>query len=170
MLRISKLTDYGTLIMSQMARYPQRIHSAHELAAALDLGIPTVSKILKRLAGHGLVAGVRGVNGGYSLSRQPERISVADIVDALEEQPFGLTECSAATGLCDIEASCRIRANWRTINRIVRTALEKVSVASMVQPPTPEQRIGFDLPAASLVRRHTVPAKRLARTAKPAPQ
>ena len=170
MLRISKLTDYGTLIMSQMARYPQRIHSANELAVMLGLSIPTVSKILKRLAGHGLVTGVRGVNGGYSLSRLPERISVADIVDALEEQPFGLTECSAATGLCDIEATCRIRANWRTINRIVRGALEKVSVASMVQPAPLEQRIGFDPPDEFVVRRNIAAAQRLARAAKRAAQ
>ena len=143
MLRISKLTDYGTLIMSQMARHPERIHSANDLAVVLGLGIPTTSKVLKGLARHGLVTGFRGLHGGYSLTRAPQAISVADIVDALEEQPFGLTECSAGTGLCDIEDNCRIRASWRTINSIVRKALQDVSVASMVQPEPSGQRVAF---------------------------
>jgi FeS assembly SUF system regulator len=135
MLRVSRLTDYGTLIMSQMARFPTRVHSARDLASALGLGMPTVSKVLKGLMRHDLVASVRGVRGGYSLTRAPERISIADIVDALEEHPFGLTECSATTGLCDIEDGCRVRANWRSINDIVRRALEAVSLAEMAGPP-----------------------------------
>ena len=134
MLRISKITDYGTLLMSRMALEPARVQSASELAQALGLGLPIVSKILKSLARHGLLVAARGLRGGYSLSRPPERISLADIVDALEEQPFGMTQCSAATGLCAREADCGVRTSWRTINGIVRRALEDVSVASMLQP------------------------------------
>ena len=135
MLRVSRLTDYGTLIMSQMARFPTRVHSARDLASALGLGVPTVSKVLKGLMRRELVASVRGARGGYSLTREPERISIADIVDALEEHPFGLTECSATAGLCDIEDGCRVRANWRSISDIVRRALEGVSLADMAGPP-----------------------------------
>jgi DNA-binding IscR family transcriptional regulator len=100
-----------------------------------------VSKILKSLARHGLLVAVRGLRGGYSLSRPPDRISMADIVDALEEQPFGMTQCSAASGLCAREADCGVRAGWRTINGIVRQALEDVSVASMVQPVAGQQAV-----------------------------
>lgn len=141
MLRISKLTDYGTLIMSQMASEPERIHSANELAVGLGLSIPTTSKVLQSLARHGLVSGVRGLRGGYSLSRSPHAISVADIVDALEDQPFGLTECSAGSGLCEIEDNCRIRVTWKTINAMVRRTLQEVSVASMVQPEATVQKV-----------------------------
>lgn len=141
MLRISKITDYGTLLMSRMALEPARVHSASELALALGLGAPVVSKILKSLARHGLLVAVRGLRGGYSLSRPPDRISMADIVDALEEQPFGMTQCSAASGLCAREADCGVRAGWRTINGIVRQALEDVSVASMIRPVAGQQAV-----------------------------
>ena len=134
MLRISKITDYGTLLMTRMAVEPARVQSASELALGLGLGVPVVSKILKSLARHGLLVAARGYRGGYSLSRSPERISLADIVDALEEQPFGMTQCSAAAGLCTREADCVVRTSWRSINGIVRRALEDVSVASMLQP------------------------------------
>ena len=153
MLRVSRLTDYGTLVMSQMARRPSAVHSASDLAAALGLGTPTVSKILKSLARHELVAGVRGLRGGYSLTRAPEHITLAEVVDALEERPFGLTECSATAGLCDIEEACRIRANWRSISGIVRRALEDVTLADMVGPAPGERRIDV-----RSIRRARVPA------------
>ncbi len=134
MLRISKLTDYGTLILAHMAGSPERMHSAAGLAEALGLGLPTVSKVLKTLGRHTLVTSQRGAHGGYLLSRPPTQISVADVIDALEDQPFGLTECSASAGVCGMEGECRIRDNWLRINGVVRQALQGVSVADMVHP------------------------------------
>lgn len=133
MLRINRLTDYGTLALTYLAMHPERMHSAADVAAELGLGVPTVSKVLKALGRHDLVRSIRGLRGGYSLSRAPEAISVADIVDALEDQPFGLTECSASAGLCGFERNCRIRSNWQRINRIVRRTLESVSLADMMR-------------------------------------
>lgn len=135
MLRISKLTDYGTLVMTHMAAAPARQYSANEIAVALGLGVPTVSKVLKTLARHGLVVSMRGSRGGYALTRAPELISIADIVDALEEQPFGLTECSATSGLCHHEDGCTIRTNWQRINEVVRNALEGVRLVDMLRRP-----------------------------------
>src|SRR3546814_4957223 len=106
MLRVSKIIDYGTLVLTHMARCPQRLFSAADLAATLGLGQPVVSKVLKELSHHDLVKSSRGAKGGYVLSRAPEQISIAQIIDALEEQPFGLTECSATPGACSIEADC----------------------------------------------------------------
>ncbi len=134
MLRISKLTDYGTLIMTHMARVPDRMHSAAGLAETLGLGLPTASKVLKALGRHELVTSLRGAHGGYTLARPARSITVADIIDALEEQPFGLTECSATSGLCEMENGCGIRSNWLRINTVVRHALEDVSLADMVEP------------------------------------
>lgn len=131
MLRISKITDYGTLVLTRIAAQPDRHLSANELADSLGLGLPTVSKVLKALARHGLVTSVRGAHGGYNLARPAGAITMAQIIDALEEQPFGLTECSASTGVCERETGCGIRVNWLHINNVVRRALEAVSLADM---------------------------------------
>lgn len=135
MLRISKLTDYGTLILAHMAGVPDRVYSAAELSEALNLGLPTVSKVLKTLGRHQIVTSRRGARGGFSLARPARQISLAQIVDALEEQPCGLTECSARSGLCSLEASCLIRDKWRGINTVVRDALQAVSVTELIPPP-----------------------------------
>lgn len=139
MLRISKLTDYGTLVLTHMASEPGRVFSVADLSAALGLGAPTVSKVLKSLGRHALVTSTRGAHGGYALSRAAAQISVADIVDALEEQRFGLTECSANSGVCELEDDCRIRERWIGINTVVRDALQAVSLADMLGPPHPPQ-------------------------------
>ncbi len=81
MLRVSKLTDYATEVMTVLAAAPARVHNAQELAERARLEAPTVSKLLKQLAQAGLVESFRGVNGGYRLARDPAQISIADIVD-----------------------------------------------------------------------------------------
>jgi FeS assembly SUF system regulator len=133
MLRLSKLTDYGTVIMTYMARKPDALHTAREITDQIHVALPTVSKVLKLLAQEGLLRSYRGVNGGYSLSRAPDRISVAKIIKALEG-PIGLTECSSSPGLCHQESVCPIRPNWLKINRAILATLEGITLAEMAQP------------------------------------
>jgi FeS assembly SUF system regulator len=130
MLRLSKLSDYGTVIMSYMAREPGDIHSVAEMAATLGITAPTVSKVLKTLARRDLVQSMRGAKGGYILSRPPEQISIAEVIDAMEG-PFGMTECSVVAGLCAQEAWCPIRGSWLRLNQVVRRALSEVTLADM---------------------------------------
>jgi FeS assembly SUF system regulator len=137
MLRISKIVDYGILVLTHMAARPTHVCSAAELAAGLGLGQPVVSKVLKLLAQHRLVASTRGAHGGYRLEREASRISVAEIIDALEEQPFGLTECTAMPGACSVESGCHIRTHWQRINLVVRRTLESVTLADMLDEAAP---------------------------------
>ncbi|WP_322998921.1 SUF system Fe-S cluster assembly regulator [Castellaniella sp.] len=137
MLRISKIVDYGILVLTHMAARPTHVCSAAELAASLGLGQPVVSKVLKLLAQHRLVASTRGAHGGYRLERDADQINVAEIIDALEEQPFGLTECTAVPGACSVEAGCHIRTHWQRINLIVRRTLESVTLADMLDEGRP---------------------------------
>lgn len=133
MLRLSKLTDYGTVLMTALARHPSEQRSAAELAENTHIAAPTVRKLLKRLTHAGLVESSRGAQGGYRLARAPERISVADVIAALEG-PLGLTECAVHNGRCGIESDCSLRGNWRIINRAIRDALSGVSLAEMTAP------------------------------------
>jgi FeS assembly SUF system regulator len=148
MIRVGKLTDYGLVLMSQIARRPgTELHTARDLAQKCGLPLPTVSKVLKTLLQSGLLASHRGIKGGYSLARGAEVISLAEIISALEG-PLALTECSTdITGLCDLEPSCPIRDNQRIINHVVRGALEKVMLSDLIRPMqlTAMQGVGANL-------------------------
>lgn len=158
MLRISKIIDYGTLILTYMAGTPNQVISAADLASSLGLGPATVSKVLKSLGQHGLVTSTRGARGGYSLSRPAPEINLAQIIDALDEQPFGLTECTSTPGVCSVEADCHIRTNWERINAIVRRTLEEVTVADMIHPMTDEPLTFYPSRAAGDIADHSVKA------------
>ena len=135
MIRITRLTDYGLVVMTQFLRCPERpVRTGRDLAAETRLPLPTVSKILKSLAQAKLLVSHRGVQGGYSLARQPEEISVADVVRAMEG-PIAVTLCShEASGQCELELSCQLRSNWRTINQGIYQMLDSISLVEMSRP------------------------------------
>ena len=133
MLRMSKLADYGTVIMTAIAREPDTVHSASSVAALTDLPMPTVSKVLKVLLRGKLVVSVRGVSGGYLLSWPPEQITLADVITAVDG-PIGMTQCSTTPGVCVQESGCAIRGNWQTLSRVIYEALRQVTLADMSRP------------------------------------
>lgn len=133
MLKLSKMTDYATVILSVIARDKQRLHGSLELADATGIALPTVSKLLKILAKAGVLTSTRGSKGGYILAREPDRITVATIISALEG-PIALTECTASHKGCDQASGCRIQGNWHLINQKIAHALESVTLADMILP------------------------------------
>jgi FeS assembly SUF system regulator len=135
MIRLAKLTDYGLLLMTSMARKGKTsVHNARDLALLTQLPLPTATKVLKQLLQSGLLVSHRGINGGYSLAKEPADISLAEVIAAIEG-PIALTECSTdVTGLCDLEQSCPIKTNQRVISEIVRGALQKVMLSDLAQP------------------------------------
>ena len=121
MLRLSKMTDYGTLVLAQMSRRPGAVHTAAELSEATQVG----------------------ANGGYALARSPEDITAADIIDAIEGH-VGITECATDHSNCELEANCNVGTAWQRINVAIRDALRDVSLTELAQPSqlrAPEVRL-----------------------------
>ncbi len=134
LIRLSRLSDYGIVLMAQLAgRAGAAPSNAREVAAEAHLPLPVVSKVLKALARRGLLVSHRGAKGGYSLARPPAEITAAEMIAALEG-PIGLTECVAHPGQCVQESSCHVREPWQRINSVVRRALAEVTLADLVRP------------------------------------
>ena len=133
MLKLGKLADYGTMIMTILAADPERLYPTQELAERAHVAAPTVAKLLKLLTKAGLVESLRGAHGGYKLARPAAGITVADVICAIDG-PIALTQCSHHKGGCAIESFCGVRTNWRLINQTVRHALEAVTLAQMAAP------------------------------------
>lgn len=142
MLRISKLTDYGTVLLAHLASNQATVCSAAEAASATGIALPTVSKLLKLLARAGLVASTRGANGGYRLSRAPHEISAADVIDALEG-PVSITECSASDGDCEHEGVCSVGQAWQRINTAIHRALQDVTLNDLIHSNSPAPTFRF---------------------------
>jgi FeS assembly SUF system regulator len=139
-IRLSKLADYGIVIMTHLARPGSVQASAQEIAQATRIPQPMAQKILKALAREGLLRSQRGVKGGYELARAARGINVAQIIEVLDG-PIAITDCvEHAAGDCLIESLCPARTNWERINSAIRDALEEVTLAEMAEAATAASR------------------------------
>lgn len=129
MLKVGKLADYGLLIADCLANAPDQLTTE---AIVQQIGVPdaTVRKLLRQFVESGLVASRRGLKGGYRLSRAPDRISVADLIAAIEG-PIGLTECTHDDDQCNLSAGCGMRANWHVITDLINRQLATITLADM---------------------------------------
>lgn len=132
MFKLSRLADYGVVLLSTMARQQDQRYAAPELAQRTTLPAPTVSKILKLLSKAGIVTATRGAQGGYALSRAPHAITVAQIITAFDG-PVALTACvGGSDDSCAVESLCPMAGGWNKINLAVATALNSVTLADMI--------------------------------------
>ncbi len=137
MIRITRETDYGIVLLAFMARDADQSYSAAVLAESQHLPVPMVSKVLKTLTRIGLLVSQRGPQGGYSLARSPRDISAADIIDALEG-PIAITECNlTGPDICVHQEHCSVSSHWGRINGAIRNALEGISLWEMSHLPAP---------------------------------
>jgi len=138
MFRLNRLTDYAVVVMAQMSHSGAPVRTAPQIAEDTGVPLPTVAKLMNGLAREGLVESHRGALGGYSLARAAERITVSEIIQALEG-PIALTACvDGAAGHCESQSLCPMRGNWDKVNQAIRGALEGVTLADMA--------VGFHLP------------------------
>lgn len=134
MLRMSRLTDYGTVILAHLAQDDgDGLHTTAAVAEQTHLASTTVSKLLKILTRAGLIASVRGAAGGYRLARPASEISAAQIIDALEG-PVSITECSVEKHSCDLATVCGVGNAWQRINVAIRAGLDEISLEQLSAP------------------------------------
>lgn len=136
MFRLSKMTDYGVVVLGQLAGQRGRLLSAPEIAEGTGLPGATVSQVLKTMSAAGVVTSHRGARGGYELARRPEDISVRELVVAFEG-PLAVTACvDGAEDNCAVESHCLLAGGWEQVNRAIYTALDSVSLADVLRPIT----------------------------------
>ena len=152
MLKLSRMTDYGVLVLHHLGRLrPARV-SVETLAELTHLTQPTIRKVLHPLTRAGLVTAKRGPTGGYALARPAERITLAEAIAALQG-PLALTDCCDSEGSCEIQDRCDLAGRWNGINALLTRLLEKTSLADLDafgnrgQPLPPPLRMALGSPA-----------------------
>ena len=142
MLRVSKLTDYAVVVLVRLAQQQDdAVQTSPGIALTTGIPEPTVAKVLKALAGGGLVTSLRGARGGYRLGRPLTAIPVTDVIDAVDG-PIALTACvDGATGCCEQDSHCAMRGRWDPVNNAIREALAAITLADMQATPMASRAI-----------------------------
>jgi len=148
MLRINRMSDYGMLILGDLALRKDAYVSTTDIASSTHIALPTVQKLLKKLHQKELVISKQGPLGGYALHDSAKFTSVAMIIQALEGD-LSLTQCTSKEIKCAIESSCQIGDAWHVINRTIISALEKLTLLDLVYPSNIKQFVSMDIPVHS---------------------
>ena len=145
MMRINKLTDYGIVVMTEMAaERSNKINTAREISESTNIPLPTVTRLLKTLSSEGLLDSQRGSQGGYSLAKSSDAISIASILETFEGT-ISRTECSANSCECSYESNCSVEEPWQKINDTVKNALESISLNEMAGNSKSKNLIGLSI-------------------------
>jgi FeS assembly SUF system regulator len=155
MLRLSKLTDYAVVVLVRLARADAvgAVQTSPGISGATGIPEPTVAKVLKAMAGKGLVTSLRGARGGYRLSRGLANIPVAEVIEAIDG-PIALTACVDGGG-CESQCLCPMRGRWDPVNAAIRAALGAITLADMETACMPRSFLGSD-PAARAPERDAI--------------
>ena len=153
MLRLSRLTDYAVVLLVKLGDR-RGVTTSTSLAADTGVPEPTVAKVLKVLAGAGLVQSQRGARGGYRIARPLAAIAIGDVVDAVDG-PVAVASCvEGGERNCPSEEQCPIRGGWDPVNDAIRSTLSRITLAEMrlrppVDPSPRADRAGSNKPASA---------------------
>lgn len=130
-MQITRQADYAVRAVLELAGQPDgRRLTADEIAKRHAIPHAFLSKTLARLAEAGIVATQRGVNGGVRLNRPAERISLLDVVEAVDG-PISLNRCALDAESCQWTPSCDFYPIWCELRDDLRDRLAKIDFAHL---------------------------------------
>ncbi|AEI37687.1 MAG: SUF system Fe-S cluster assembly regulator [Zymomonas mobilis subsp. pomaceae] len=132
-MRLSNLTDYAVIMLREVANNMSDVKclTTQVMAEKTGIPLPTVQKLMGRLAATHLLVSLRGVGGGFTLARPSEEINLADIVEAVEG-PIAMTVCmDDSVPFCRLAAECEMRSHWPAVNQAVKNALKSITLKSL---------------------------------------
>jgi Rrf2 family protein len=131
MLKLTKKADYGLMAMKHLAEHAdQGACSAKDVAEAYGIPQEALAKILQRLAKVGLIRSQHGMNGGYTLTRDPKMISAFEVIKAIDG-PLFITSCVTVRGECGQSDRCTIREPLRKVNESIEQVLKNIKISQM---------------------------------------
>jgi FeS assembly SUF system regulator len=154
MLRINKMTDYGMLILANLAMHNDDYLTAKEISLSTHVSLPSVQKLLKKLHKKDLVISKQGVKGGYTLNNETKKTTIAVILQALEGD-LSITQCTSKNNInkCSVEDYCQIGNAWQLINENIINSLNQITLSDLIRPKNIEQYLSVKIPTQSSIKR-----------------
>lgn len=133
MLTLTRKTEYGLIAVCHLARVGGKVVSARDIAEQHGVPLRLLMNVLKRLNQEGLVNSVRGARGGYVLAREPEDVTLAALIGAIEG-PVHLTRCTNPSPdgrKCDLTPTCSVRLPLVKLHHRLKVFLAEVTIADL---------------------------------------
>lgn len=135
-MRISAKSQYGLRAMVYLAKFKDKISSLKEISEKEGVPFDYLEKIMSKLEKVSLVNSKKGAGGGYSLARSPQKITVGEIMRALEGK-MALVKCVAEEKKerfsCPRKKICLTKNVWGKIQEIINSTLNSISLADLIK-------------------------------------
>ena len=130
---ITRATEYSiTAVLYLAGKHPSPVVSKREICDAENITPAFLTKILQPLIRSGLVRSKRGVAGGFSLARDPESITLWDVMQAVDE-PLSLNVCLIGDDECENTRYCPVHDMWDEVREKMEEIFTRRSVADLAQ-------------------------------------
>lgn len=131
MFKINARTDYGLMIMCELAKNPKKTIAVSGLAKRLGSSSVYLIQIAKPLLAAGFIKSKEGSGGGYFLAQAANKISLLDILEALDGKIA--TRCDSGASCCSQAGHCTQRSLWGELLNDFKKTLRRKSLASLVK-------------------------------------
>jgi len=135
LLKLTKKADYGLIALRHLASLPGSTASTKDIADAYHLPVPLLAKVLQMLTKVKILQSVAGTHGGYKLARDPRRISVLEVVRAIDG-PVILTHCFTEHGVCEQSDKCTVREPLRRVHEGILELLHNFTITDLAESPS----------------------------------
>ncbi len=132
MLSFSQTSGYAVLALSCLGASGSRPVLAKEISECTGVSLPYLLKLFHSLTRHGLIASKRGYCGGYTLARPAHKISLFDVVEAVEGEGWQ-QRCIWGLQVCRDGCRCPLHSFWQRWQRELKRELQKQTLFDVSQ-------------------------------------
>jgi Rrf2 family iron-sulfur cluster assembly transcriptional regulator len=133
MMELTRKGEYAIRgILYLACQPPGKVVLVSEIAAASDVPKSFLSKIFQSFAKMGLVSSYRGTGGGFTLARPAAKITLREVVEAVEG-PILPNRCLLGQGTCDRDETCSVHPVWRRVQTEVVAILDGITLENLVR-------------------------------------
>ena len=135
MFQLSKRVEYGLIALSHMAKGQLgHIYTAKEIADTYNIPYDLLAKVMQKLTKRGYISSYQGVRGGYTLVKHPISLTIASVIDAIEDKPtVTLTQCESNTDdHCNISGQCTIRTPLMKLQVNINKMMSEMTIMELV--------------------------------------
>ena len=133
-MRITQEADYALRIVALLASTGNVI-DANTIAESAGITQRFALKILRKLSLGEIVSSQKGAGGGYRLAREPENITLKDIIELIDGE-IAISKCLSHEHVCskqgENKSACKIHLIFDAINQDLVKRLEKITIASVI--------------------------------------
>jgi len=129
-MKLTTQTDYALRTLMYLATRSSRATVA-DVASLFGISANHVAKVVNLLAREGYIRSVRGIGGGIELAKEPDEISVGEIIELIEGN-LHLLDCINTDGVCVIQSFCKLKGVLAEAERVQREYLDSITLADIV--------------------------------------